>query len=146
MNEEYVNKMFDMLQNTIAQTEGHLYMLQPGDGTRYVMALHPLDDRHTAVISGINGHPEAYYLLTIIMPSGSGTAVLGKEGTKYLLNEGALHHVHYAKNHGMGDVYDYTLIACMLAAAVLIDEPLSVERAACAMLQAGELTGKMRGK
>jgi len=111
-----------------------MYMLQPGDATRYVFGLANLIPGCGPVISGV-GDGVGYFILAIMTGYSSGVAILGD----WMVKDVQPHDLGYAKSHGMKDVNEYTLAACMLAASVLLDDPDNIEGACAAMLKAPEL-------
>jgi hypothetical protein len=110
-----------------------MYMLQPGDGTRYRFGIANLDGTGE-VISGI-GNGNDYFLLVILSEYGSGNAVLGR----WMVKDVQHHDIGYAQGHGMRNVNEYTLTACLLAAGVLLDNPSDLDGACAAMLRTPEV-------
>ena len=145
MSNQFVFDPSKYVPNVLAGINGHLYRMEPGDATRYVMALHDLAPEHTEIINGINQHPEDYVLLTILMPGGCGAAVLLKDSLRGMVQNMETYPLGYAMTHGLGSVDRYTLAACMLAAGVLVDAPLDAEGAARAMLLAPDILAKWEG-
>lgn len=119
-----------------AELKTTVYRFEPGDATRYIFALTELAPEAGQVIPGIYGAEQEYILLTL---PGKGSGIVMKESLRQLREQAATHVLGYMKGHGFGEVYEYTLVACALAASVLIDNPDDLQTASNIMLVAPEV-------
>lgn len=145
------------MRQSMTKFKMHRYRLQPGDGTAYEFFLAPIcrpaphDVRCVEaetgeeivpvflheIVTGVGTWIEAaedFITLGICMPGHQGTYEVRKSS----LRDPRSHFVGYLSGK-MGGLYPYTVAAVVLAASVLVDEPMALEKAAEAMLRAPEL-------
>ena len=103
------------------------YALEPGDGTRYAFSLASCKD-HNGTIRGVGPSGDGYYTLALHSPD-YGSYEVSKE---FLLDP-RRHRALYLSNHFTCNIY--TMMAVLLAASVLVENPDDLEKAAAKMLQ-----------
>lgn len=129
--------MDKILTNTVSN-----YILEPGDATRYRLGFQYCGSKPYVLDSGI-GDGSDFLWIYINMQAGSGVGTIRRSVLREW-NEDPQENRHwlsYLKNHGFGEVDTYTLIASLLAIAVLQDGTAKIREAERNMLRAPEALG-----
>lgn len=109
------------------------YRLQPGDGTAYPFSIIPMRFQFEEIY---HRHPPIHYILNITMPSVGGSVVTSPTDAWGETPQELSHNLYsFVKQHLKG-VHDYTIYVMCAAFLVLAEDPLELNRACQAMMDA----------
>lgn len=127
-----------IMNNVMTPYKVYRYVIEPGDGTRYVFSFIPylseIPEAHPT-LTGVSGRA---VWLSIEMPSRTMTINMPYPAIQHMASSGRSDIVDYI--HSKASYMDiYTICAVLLAISVLYNEPEAIEKAGKEMLRTPDI-------